>query len=269
MLPDWLIAVILGVVEGVTEFLPISSTGHLIVVGELVGLPESLKDTFEIVIQLGAVIAVIGYYWRDLWQQAKTVRQSPSVRNLWLAVFVAFLPAAVLGLLLDDIIESVLFAPTPIAIALIVGGIVFLVIERNAHEKPSVDGQTLEHISLRQAVLVGFCQTLALIPGVSRSGASIVGGMLVGLNREVATQFSFYLAIPTLGAATLYVLARNLEMLGSNNLALLALGTVVSGVVAWWSIGWLLRFIATNTFIVFGYYRIVVGLVILLVFAYR
>jgi len=161
----------------------------------------------------------------------------------------------------------------PIAIALIVGGIVFLVIERNggieARQDETSADMELTAVTWRQALAIGFFQTLALVPGVSRSGASIVGGLLMGLNRKVATQFSFYLAIPTLGAATLYVLVTNLEKVGGSGLLNLLIGTVISGVVAWLSIGWLLRFVARNTFIAFGYYRIAVGIIILLVFLPR
>lgn len=264
MLPDWLIAVILGIVEGVTEFLPVSSTGHLVVVGHFIGLSDDLKSTFEIVIQIGAVFAVIGYYWRDLFQQFKTVRTSQPVQNLWLGIVVAFIPAAVFGLLFDDAIEQVLFHPVPIAIALIVGGIIFLIIERMGIADRAPDDMQLTDVKIPQALGIGFFQTLALIPGVSRSGASIVGGLLLGLNRQVAAQFSFYLAIPTLGAATGYVLLRSLDTLTSGNLVNLLIGTVVSGIVAWWSIDWLLKFISKNSFVVFGYYRIIVGAIILI-----
>jgi len=269
-MPTWLIATIMGIVEGVTEFLPISSTGHLIVVGELIGLPEQLANTFEIVIQLGAVVAVLVFYWADLFQQARTVRTDSNVQQLWFGVLLAFIPAAVFGLLFDDAIEAVLFSPVPVGLALIGGGIVFLVVERwlqNRAGKPATTDMQLTDVTWRQSLAIGFFQTLALVPGVSRSGASIVGGLLVGLSRPVATQFSFYLAIPTLGAATLYVLASNLDTLQAGGLGYLLLGTVVSGVVAWLSIGWLLRYIARNTFVPFGYYRIAVGLVILMLFA--
>lgn len=266
-MPDWLIAVIMGIVEGLTEFLPVSSTGHLIVTGELIGLPEALANTFEIVIQIGAVVAVIGYYWGDLFQQVRTVRQSRAVQNLWLGVAVAFVPAAALGLLLGDWITRWLFDPVPIAIALIVGGVVFLAIEWwGLADRQNVQTE-LENVTLRQALAIGLFQTLALVPGVSRSGASIVGGLVAGLNREIATQFSFYLAIPTLGIATIYQLARNLNALSVDNLLYILIGTVVSGIVAWLSIGWLLRYVSRNTFVVFGYYRILVGIVILIVFS--
>jgi undecaprenyl-diphosphatase len=268
-MPDWLIAVIMGIVEGITEFLPISSTGHLIVVGELIGLPDNLKDTFEIVIQIGAVFAVIGFYWADLFTQLRTVREDRNVQRLWLGILIAFIPAAVFGLLFDERIEAVLFSPVPIAIALIVGGIVFLVVEWSGFIGKADNKEQLQDITLRQALVIGFFQTLALIPGVSRSGASIIGGLLVGLNRSVATQFSFYLAIPTLGAATLYVFVTNLSAFSSDSLISLLIGTVVSGIVAWLSIRWLLRYIASNSFAIFGYYRIIAGIVILFVFLGR
>lgn len=262
-MPDWVIAVILGIVEGVTEFLPVSSTGHLVVVGYFIGLPETLKNTFEIVIQLGAVFAVIAYYWADLFGQLKTVKNDKQVQHFWLAILVAFMPAAVFGLLFDDMIEAVLFRPVPIAIALIVGGLVFLWVEHVGLAEKSEQIEAT-NITLRQALMVGLFQTLALVPGVSRSGASIIGGLVVGLSRYAATQFSFYLAIPTLGAATVYVFVNSLDTLSSGNLVNLLIGTVVSGIVAWWSIGWLLRFISKNSFALFGYYRIAVGSIILI-----
>jgi undecaprenyl-diphosphatase len=265
-MPDWFIAVVMGVVEGITEFLPISSTGHLIVVGELIGLPDSLKNTFEIVIQLGAVLAVLAFYWADLFQQVRTIRQDEQVQRLWVGIVVAFIPAAVFGLLFDDAIETVLFAPVPIAIALIVGGVVFLIIEWAGIAANRPTEMALTDVSWWQALAIGLFQTLALVPGVSRSGASIVGGVIVGLNRQVATQFSFYLALPTLGAATLYILLRDIALLNTAGIVNLLIGTLVSGVVAWLSIGWLLRYISQHSFVVFGWYRIIVGIVILFVF---
>ena len=268
-MPDWLIAVVMGIVEGVTEFLPISSTGHLIVVGELIGLPPELENTFEIVIQIGAVLAVVGFYWADLFHQLKTVRTDQNVQRLWLGVIIAFIPAAVIGLLLKDIITRLLFSPIPIGIALIAGGIVFIVIERMGLADKGDEAIELEQVTIRQALTIGLFQTLALIPGMSRSGASIVGGLFAGLNRKVATQFSFYLAIPTLGAATLYELVQNLSILSADNISTVFIGIVVSGVVAWLSIGWLLRYISSNTFTMFGYYRIIAGMLIILFFSLR
>ncbi len=268
-MPEWLIVIIMGVVEGVTEFLPISSTGHLIVVGELIGLPDVLENTFEIVIQVGAVIAVIGFYWSDLFTQLRTVRQDQVVQRLWLGIAIAFIPAAVLGLTLRSFITEVLFDPIVIGWALIGGGIVFLVVEHNGIADRADEERNLEDITLRQAFAVGLWQCFALIPGVSRSGASIIGGLFIGLNRRVATQFSFYLAIPTLGLATLYELATNFTAMSASSLLYLLVGIIISGVVAWLSIGWLLQYISKNNFIPFGYYRILVGIIILLVFYFR
>ncbi|MEO0599011.1 MAG: undecaprenyl-diphosphate phosphatase, partial [Chloroflexota bacterium] len=268
--------------EGVTEFLPISSTGHLILTSELLQFDALEGGTFEIFIQIGAVIAVIFFYRAELLQQAQNVVSTESsvntnARQLWLGVVVAFIPAAVLGLLFDDYIEEILFGPVPVGIALIVGGIMFIVVEtmlkRQENDADTEDtSETVGTASIesnpltyRQALWVGLWQVLALIPGMSRSGMSIIGGMISGLDRERATQFSFYLAMPTLGAATLYTLLRNLDTISADDLWLLTIGTVVSGIVAWFSIGWLLRYVATNSFVLFGYYRIVVGIIVLIV----
>lgn len=271
---DVIKVIILGIIEGVTEFLPISSTGHLIVGTSLLNFRESLRGTFEIFIQIGAVVAVLGFYSTDLWRQARTFTRDAEVQHLWRNVLIAFIPAAVLGLLFNDFIDAVLFSPVVVAIALIVGGIAFIVIERayaRLMPQPAAEVTTatvatqtaLGNITMRQALIIGLWQTLALIPGMSRSGMSIIGGLLGGLNRVAATQFSFYLAIPTLGAATLYALVRDLDQINSDDLVLLLLGAVVSGVVAWLSIAWLLRYVARNNFIPFGYYRIGAGIVIL------
>jgi len=263
---EWIKVIILGIVEGITEFLPISSTGHLIVAGELLNFANTLDGTFEIFIQLGAVVAVIAYYWSDLWTQVRTVQSDNGVQRLWLAIIVAAIPAALLGFLLRDFITERLFRPEVVAISLIIGGIVFLIVERQP-AKATQPTSDLKAITLRQAVLVGLAQTLALVPGVSRSGASIIGGMLSGLNREVATAFSFYLSIPVLGGATIFSLLTSLDEINSNDWFNLILGAVISGIVAWFAIGWLLRFVARNNFIPFGYYRIAAGIVILLLVA--
>lgn len=253
---------ILGIVEGITEFLPISSTGHLIVAAALLDFRGATGGTFEIFIQLGAVLAVIWYYRSDLLRQIVTVHRDAGVQRLWLAILIAFIPAAVLGILFKDWIKAALFNPSVVALSLIVGGIIFLVIERRP-AAPSTT-QTLNTINWRQAVGIGIAQTTALIPGVSRSGASIIGGMLFGLNRQTATQFSFYLAIPTLGGATLFELVTSLDKLQSDDMVALLIGAAVSGVVAWLSISWLLRYISRNNFVAFGYYRIAAGMIILL-----
>jgi undecaprenyl-diphosphatase len=269
---EWIKVVILGIVEGITEFLPVSSTGHLLVVSAFLEFEGSLGGTFEIFIQVGAVVAVIGFYHRDLLLQMRTVRTDPNVQRLWLGVVIASIPAAVLGLLLRGRIKEIIFpqdtAPMVVAIALILGGIVFLIVERRRQRSVPEEAETdaVTTITLKQAVIVGIVQTLALIPGTSRSGASIVGGMLAGMNRKVATTFSFYLAIPVLGGATIVDLLLSLDEVGAGDLFYLLLGAVISGIVAWISIGWLLRYVSSNTFIPFGYYRILAGSVILLLF---
>lgn len=268
-MPEWLIAVIAGVVEGVTEFLPISSTGHLILTSDLLQF-DSVEGTFEIFIQIGAVIAVILYYRTELQLQARNLvsndsKINTSPRQLWLGIIIAFIPAAIVGLLLGEQIDEYLFNPTTVALALIAGGILFLLVENYMQDKLS-EQESIEDkpLTLKQALWVGVWQVLALIPGMSRSGMTIIGGMISGLDRQRATQFSFYLAMPTLGAATLFTLAKNLQTVSTDDLIILAIGTVVSGIVAWFSIGWLLRYVATNNFVIFGYYRIIVGVLILL-----
>jgi undecaprenyl-diphosphatase len=261
--------IILGIVEGITEFLPISSTGHLLVVASLLDFYSTLGGTFEIFIQLGAVLAVIVFYRAELLAQLKNISTDSGVRHFWLSIILAFIPAGVTGFLLKDWIKANLI-DTPsnsvnVAITLIVGGIIFLLIERRLAPAPAPTTEVTA-ITYKQALIVGFAQTIALIPGVSRSGASIIGGMFAGLDRQAATRFSFYLAIPTLGIATVYDLLTNLDQLQSSDLFYLVLGTAVSAIVAWLSIGWLLRFVARSSFVPFGYYRIITGSVILLLY---
>jgi undecaprenyl-diphosphatase len=260
--PAWGFVVILGIVEGLTEFLPISSTAHLLIVADLLGFQGSIGGTFEIFIQLGAILAVVAYYANDLRAQALSLSTSVTARRFWVALIIAFLPAAVVGLALRSWIKQVLFAsPSVIAWALILGGVALIVIERLP--KRAITVQDVEHVSFGQALGIGVAQVLALVPGVSRSGASMIGGILGGLDRRTATAFSFYLAIPTLGAATLVDLLGSLDQISASDVGRLLLGTVVAGVVAWMSIGWLLRYVAGHSFVAFGIYRIVVGALIL------
>lgn len=265
---DLIKVILLGIVEGVTEFLPISSTGHLIVAVALLqpNFSPALSGTFEIFIQLGAVVAVIAFYRADIWRQVSTVRTDRQVQRFWLALIIAFIPAAVIGLALHSAIKTYLFSPLTVAIALIVGGIAFILIERRLKDQTPATTELME-VSYRQAFVIGAVQVLSLIPGTSRAATSIFGGMLAGLNRETATRFSFYLAIPTLGLATIVDLLLSLEDLHGDDLLFLAVGTVVSGIVAWVAVGWLLRYVSRNTFIPFGYYRIAAGVVILILMA--
>jgi undecaprenyl-diphosphatase len=268
---EWIKVIILGIVEGITEFLPISSTGHLLVLAALLDYRSSLNSTFEIFIQFGAVLAVIFYYRTDLLHQIRNARTDPSVRRLWFLILLAFIPAGIVGFFLDDWITANLVDTSSnaliVAAALMTGGVIFLLVERRPHvQSPAID---LSQVTPRQAVLIGFAQVAALIPGVSRSGASIVSGMMTGLSRETATQFSFYLAIPTLGIATIYKLITSLDRVNPADFLYLLLGTGVSAAVAWVSIGWLLRYVSRGSFVPFGFYRIATGIMILVLIVSR
>lgn len=263
---DLLKALIMGIVEGITEFLPISSTGHLIVTAELLNIQQALRGVFEVFIQIGAVVAVILYYRRELRGQVGRAFIDASVQRFWLGVLIAFIPAAGIGFLFNHWIDEYLFSPTVVGGALIAGGILFLLFEYFT-DVPALDvttASTAPRITLRQAFIVGIWQLLALIPGMSRSGMSILGGIASGMSRQEATRFSFYLAIPTLGMATLYSLVRDLdEVLASGGLGSLIVGAIVAGIVAWFAIAWLLRYLANHNFVLFGWYRILAGGVIL------
>ena len=252
-------SIILGIVEGITEFLPVSSTGHLIVTQEILGFKGS--DTFEIVIQLGGVLAVMWFYFQTLWQQAKTVKSDKEVQRFWMGVILAFLPAAFVGLALHSYITHYLFNGITVAISLIMGGVVMWWIE--GRPQPAVATTELQHITPKQAFTIGCAQLCSLIPGVSRSASTIMGGMLVGLNRPTATGFSFFLSIPTLGAASLYSLMKDLQGVGEHGLLNIGIGLFTSFIVSLLAIGWLLRYVSKNSFRGFAVYRIVAGLVIL------
>ncbi len=254
---EWLKVIALGIVQGITEFLPISSTGHLIVAAAALDFQNSIGGTFEIFIQLGSVLAVVLFYWRDLLHQVATIRRDRGVQRLWLAIVIAAVPAALVGFVARDFIKDTLFNPTVVGVTLILGGVVFLVVDRR--RSISDERVQLEQITLRQALTIGFAQLFALIPGVSRSGASIIGGLIGGLNRPTATAFSFYLAIPVLGGATVLDLVLSLDEVQGDSWGMLVLGTLVSFVVSLLAMGWLLRYVARNTFLAFGVYRILAG----------
>lgn len=258
---EWWKVVILGAVEGFTEFLPISSTGHLLLVAKLLRFAENAGGTFEIFIQLGATLAIFGYYWRELWAQAQAIPTDKLIRRFWFYIFVAFFPAALVGLLLHDWVKAVLFeSPALIAGALIVGGVVLIIVEKMPKRATTF---TAPQITFWQALWIGLAQITALIPGVSRSGATIVGALLAGVDRPAATAFSFYLAIPTLMAATVFDLLSNLDQLTRDDISRLIVGLIVAMITAWISIGWLLRYVANHTFVAFGVYRIIAGVIIL------
>jgi len=248
-----LYALILGVVEGVTEFLPISSTGHLILVGDLLGANDERWNVFNIVIQTGAMLAVVWEY------RARFFRIDVALyRNL----FVAFLPAAVFGLLFSKIIKGYLFHAVPVALAFIVGGIIILLVERKPRTQSRVE--SVSEMTWLDALKVGFAQCFALIPGTSRSGATIIGGMLFGLSRKAATEFSFFLAVPTLMAAGAYDLLKHRALFSTADLPMFGVGSVTAFVSAFVVVRWLIRYVATHDFKPFAWYRIAFGVVVLL-----
>lgn len=258
---DALAAVLLGILEGLSEFLPISSTGHLIVGASLLNLSPALRGSFEITIQAGAVLALLLHYGRDLGRRLLRARSDPDARHFWSGILVACLPAALVGLLLRDWIVATLFTPTVVALALIAGGVVMLLSDRSpAAPSPGPAAR----VTLRQALLIGCIQTLALIPGVSRSAATIIGAMQVGLDRRSAIRYSFWLAIPLLGGATLFELVAVAGRLDASQLGAMLLGCAVSAAVAWLTISWLLRFVSRHSLALFGWYRIGLGLLLLL-----
>jgi undecaprenyl-diphosphatase len=259
-----LIAFILGLVEGITEFLPVSSTGHLIVAGSLLGYHGERAATFEIVIQVGAILAVVWHYRAKLWQLCTRMFAESSERGLAINLAVAFLPAALVGLGLHHWIKAHLFNPVTVAAAFIVGGVVILLME---WRRPVVDTTEVGSISIRQALGIGCAQMLALIPGTSRSAATILGGYAFGLSRPVATEFSFLLAIPTLVAAAGYDAFKNRESFTTADVSMLAVGTAVSFVAALFVIRGFLRYVQGHSFRVFAWYRIAFGVVILVLAA--
>lgn len=266
--------VIMGIVEGLTEFLPISSTGHLILAGSLLQLTGENIKVFEIVIQAGAILAVCWEYRQKIATVLLGLGNDPKARKFALNVIVAFLPAAVLGLLFAKKIKAYLFNPVAVALAFIIGGIIILLVERKQthyqtsnHRDSSNNPTTIQEVddmTLLDAIKVGLAQTVALIPGTSRSGATIIGGLLFGLSRKAATEFSFFLAIPTLLGATAYSLYKAREDLSWADLPSFGLGTIAAFVSAFLCVRWLLRFISTHNFNAFAWYRIAFGIMILL-----
>jgi undecaprenyl-diphosphatase len=255
-------AVILGIVEGLSEFLPISSTGHLILACPLlhVSLEEPFWKSFIYFIQIGAILAVVVHSWRHLWRLTFHAPQKGTRHHILAKLLVAFLPAAVLGLLFNDIMERYLEWAVPVALALMIGAVLIEVIERK-YRRPVT--HTVEEITLRQAFLIGLCQCIAMIPGTSRSGATIMGGLVVGLSAPAATEFSFFLAIPTIVAAGSYSLFKHHEALNTEHAVTLAIGFVVSFLVAWAVVAWFLRYIRTHSFRIFVVYRLTLGAIVL------
>lgn len=254
-------AAIMGIVEGLTEFLPISSTGHLILAGSLLNFTGDKIKVFEIAIQTGAIVAVILVYWSRVKETVLGLGSSRKAQHFALNVFVGFLPAVVLGLLFGKVIKAHLFTPIVVATTFIIGGFIILWAERR--KSALVRVATVDDMTPMDALKVGLLQCLALVPGTSRSGSTIIGGMIIGLSRKAATDFSFFLAMPTLIGAGFYSLYKERGLLSAADVPLFLVGLIFSFLSAWVCVRWLLRYIATHDFVMFAYYRIAFGLIVL------
>jgi len=263
MTDSYLIAVILGIVEGLTEFLPISSTGHLILAGDLLGFHDEKAKVFEIAIQTGAMLAIVWEYRRRFLSVAMGAFSDRVAQRFIINLVVAFIPAAVLGLAFGSLIKSHLFFAVPVALAFIIGGVIILWVEKSHGHQRKARVENVDDMTWQDALKVGLAQTFALIPGTSRSGATIIGGMLFGLSRKVATEFSFFLAVPTLVAAGAYSLLKHRALLSSADIGFFAVGFVTAFISAFICVRWLLRYIATHDFTVFAWYRIAFGMIVL------
>jgi len=262
---DWVLlakAAIMGIVEGLTEFLPISSTGHLILAGALLGFDDDKAKVFDIAIQTGAILAVIIVYWEKIRSTLVALPTQREARQFTLNVAVAFVPAVVLGLLLGKAIKAHLFTPAVVATTFILGGFIILWAERRPPSTIRI--LAVEAMTWRDAFKLGLVQCLALVPGTSRSGATIIGGMLLGLSRKAATDFSFYLAIPTLIGAGAYSLYKDRALLSMSDLPMFGVGLFFSFISAWICVRWLLRYISSHSFVPFAWYRIAFGVLVLI-----
>ena len=257
---EFLQAAILGVVEGLTEFLPISSTGHLILLVDLLGFKGPAGKVFEIVIQLGAILAVCWHYRQKLVHLLITLPRNKQSQHFAISIILAFMPAMVLGALFHDVIKSVLFSPYVVSVALIIGGVAIIIIERLQIKPKHI---AVENIPFRTALAVGLAQALAMIPGVSRSGATIMGAMCFKVERKIATEFSFFLAIPTMFSATVYDIYKNKDAMTTDGATLIAIGFIAAFLTALLVVKTIINFISKHGFKHFAYYRIVLGATIL------
>lgn len=263
---DVLKVILLGIVEGITEWLPVSSTGHLILVGNVLklGLSDAFMEMFNVVIQLGAIMAVVVLYFHKLnpFSPKKTQKQKLLTWQMWIKVLIACVPAAVVGLLFDDILDKIFYKPLPVAVMLIVYGVLFIIVEnRNEGRKPAV--RRISELDIKMLLWIGAFQMLALIPGTSRSGATIVGALIIGVSREVAAEFTFFLAIPVMFGASLLKLVKFGFAFTSTEFVILIVGVVVSFVVSILAIKFLMGYIKKHDFKVFGWYRIILGILVL------
>ncbi len=257
-------AVILGLVEGITEFLPVSSTGHLIIAGDILGFKGPGTVVFDIAIQLGAILAVCFKFWRRIIVVTATLRTKPESRRFAANIILAFIPAAVLGVLLHHYIEG-FFTVKTVGITMVLGGLAIILIE---NKFKNVKFETVDDITPKTAIKIGLFQCIAMIPGVSRSGATIMGSMLMGVSRQAAAEFSFFLAIPTMLGATVFELYKNRHDLHADSLGLIAIGFVVAFISALFVVNWLINYISKHGFKPFAYYRIIAGSIIIAVFSF-
>jgi undecaprenyl-diphosphatase len=267
LLPLWLLSIIQGIVEGLTEFIPVSSTGHLIISGHFLNFDQAIgssekADLFEVVIQLGAILAVGFLYRRDLWRALNASNFSSGPGRLRTHLFVAFLPVAIVGFFLHSTITKYLFSPLTVSISLIIGGIIIVYVESfiSVHRQKT----EIKTMTMKDALIVGFSQILSLIPGVSRSGATIIGGMSGGMTRSAATEFSFLLSFPVMIAATVYDLFKHRDVLNSDMYATIGIGFVIAFATALVVVRWLIKYVRSHSFTGFGIYRIVFGGLVLI-----
>lgn len=260
---EYLTAIILGIVEGFTEFLPISSTGHLILVNQWLYFNKDFTLLFDVVIQLGAILAVVVYFFKRLWPFTQDTSKNKATLDIWYKTIIGVLPAIVLGTLFANKIEEKLFNPWTVAIALFIGGIVIIIIEKTNKNHKIL---SVSNLTYKTAFLIGLIQCLSMIPGTSRSGATIIGALLLGASRTVATEFSFFLAIPTMVAASTWSLFKYNTALNVDQIIILSIGFITSFIVALTVIKFLIDYVQKNNFKIFGWYRIILGLIIIVYF---
>jgi len=260
---EYINAIILGIVEGFTEFLPISSTGHLILVNQFITFDKDFTTLFDIVIQLGAILAVVVYFWKRLWPFTQDQNKNKEIWTIWFKTIIGVLPAIFFGALLASKIEEKLFNPWTVAIALLLGGIIILFIENRNHQAKIT---SINNLSFKTAFFIGLVQCLSMIPGTSRSASTIIGAIIFGASRVVATEFSFFLAIPTMVAASTYSLLKYKAFLSIQQFFVLSTGFIVSFVVALIVVKFLINYVQKNNFKIFGYYRIILGIIIVAYF---
>lgn len=262
---EFLYAIVLGIIEGVTEFLPISSTGHLILANQWIAFSDDFTKTFDIAIQFGAILAVVVVYWKKLWPFTNGALNH-AVLKTWIKILVAVIPALALGALFGSVVRDALFTPMIVALALIVGGIALIFVEWRRHSEHI---KSIDRITYVTALMIGLVQCVALIPGTSRSAATIIGALLLGVARPAAAEFSFFLAIPTLGAATVFALMHDGATIDQSQIGLLVLGALAAFLSAYLVIRKFIEYIQKKDFLPFAYYRIALGLVMLVILVAR